>query len=183
MSNSPALILYLSIIASLIWGRWYFFKINSGTKRLYATFYDLAVAIQMLGTTWLLINRDTLSATGIWLCALSYSLSLVLFWSSVKEAKSLDFAFSNHVGSLITTGPFRLVRHPFYASYLMAFVASTLLLNTIYHWVSLLYLVSFYSLSARKEEGLILLSPQGDSYRQYQQRVGMFIPRIMQWKK
>ena len=93
-------------------------------------------------------------------------------------AKTLDFAFSNEVGSIVTTGPFKIVRHPFYTSYMLAWFASSFLFNSLLLWITLLYLVAFYYLSAKKEEGVILKSVYSKEYENYVRNVGMFLPRI-----
>lgn len=175
--------LYLTIVLSLVWARFRFFTINVGTGRLRALTYDFAVAIQMLSTAWLFYNVTDITKPELIICALLYSLSLVIFWSAISTAKSLDFAFSNHVGSIVTSGPFGVFRHPFYVSYMIAWFASTWLFGTILLWLSFVYLMAFYVMSARKEERMILNSDQASEYQLYQQHVGMFLPRIKRWKR
>ena len=109
-------------------------------------------------------------------------LSLVIFWWSIVTAKSLDFAFSSHVGNIVTSGPFGLFRHPFYVSYMVAWFSSTFLFNSLILWITFVYLVAFYVLSARKEERTIMLSEQAEKYQLYKRNVGMFLPRIKKWK-
>lgn len=175
--------IYLLIVLSLLWGRLRFFNVNSGTPRLAALMYDLAVAVQMILTAYYFYNVTDVTKLALGICLLLYMLSLVLFWWAIFTAKSLDFAFSNHVGSIVTTGPFGLFRHPFYVSYMLAWAGSTLLFNSVFLWITLIYLIGFYTLSARKEERLILKSTQAPQYQHYQQHVGMFLPRIKKWKR
>lgn len=174
---------YLMIVLSLVWGRLRFFTVNSGTPRAAALLYDLAVAAQMLLTTYYFINVTDVTKLALGISLLLYMLSLVLFWWAIFTAKSLDFAFSNHVGNIVTTGPFGLFRHPFYVSYILAWIGSTVLFNALLLWITLIYLVAFYTLSARKEERMILMSKQAEQYQYYQQQVGMFLPRILKWKQ
>ena len=178
-----AFFVYLLIVLSLLWGRVWFFKVNAGTPRLAALMYDLAVAVQMILTAYFFFNVTDVTKPVLGICLLLYLFSLVLFWWAIFTAKSLDFAFSNHVGSIVTTGPFGLFRHPFYVSYILAWAGSTLLFNSPLLWITLIYLIAFYTLSARKEEGLILKSTQAEQYQHYQQHVGMFLPRIKKWKQ
>jgi protein-S-isoprenylcysteine O-methyltransferase Ste14 len=178
-----AFIFYLLIVLSLLWARLRFFKVNAGTPRLAALIYDFAVAVQMVLTAYSFINVTDVTKLALGICLLLYMLSLVLFWWAIFTAKSLDFAFSNYVGSIVTTGPFGLVRHPFYVSYILAWTGSTLLFNSPLLWITLIYLITFYTLSARKEEGLILKSTQAEQYQHYQHNVGMFLPRIKKWKR
>jgi protein-S-isoprenylcysteine O-methyltransferase Ste14 len=176
------LFLYLLIVISLIWARFFFFKMNTGTPRMLALSYDLSVGVQMVFTVYNFNNvTDVTKIMGI-IAPLLYLLSLVIFWSSIMTAKSLDFAFSNKVGNIVTTGPFGFFRHPFYVSYLLAWWGSTILFNSTLLWLTALYLTGFYVVSAKKEEKTILESEQSEQYLVYQQKTGMFFPRIKKWK-
>lgn len=175
--------LYLLIVVSLVWGRLFFFKMAGGTSRLLAFSYDISVISQMVLTVYGFVYLQGVSQTWAVLVPALYVLSLVIFWMSIVTAKSLDFAFSNSVGNIVTTGPFGVFRHPFYVSYLIAWWASTILFNSLPMWITALYLTAFYVVSARKEERTILGSIQSEQYQRYQQNVGMFLPRIKRWKQ
>lgn len=177
------LFLYLMIVLSLIWGRFFFFSMAGGTPRLLAYSYDFAVAVQMIFTVYGFFYVTDITKAFSFLSAVLYLISLVIFWSAIVTAKSLDFAFSKQVGDIVTTGPFKVFRHPFYVSYMIAWWASTMLFNSIYMWITALYLTFFYVVSARKEERLIMDSPQSEKYKIYQNSVGMFLPRITRWKR
>ncbi|MCB1648746.1 MAG: isoprenylcysteine carboxylmethyltransferase family protein [Pseudomonadales bacterium] len=172
------LVLFVAIVLSLIWARFFFFKMTSGTPRLSALLYDAIVATQIITTLVFMFTQSgkslPLLVAGIFL----YSASLLFFWWAIFTAKKLDFAFSNQVGNIVTTGPFRIVRHPFYTSYILSWFSSALLFNSLILWITLLYLIAFYFLSARKEEGVILKSVYSDEYKKYIQNVGMFLPRM-----
>lgn len=172
------LVLYVCIVLSLIWARFRFFRMNAGTPKLSALLYDGAVATQIITT---LIYMLTVNGKFLPLVAASsflYSISLLFFWWAIFVAKKLDFAFSNEVGNIVTTGPFRIVRHPFYVSYMLAWLSSALLFNSLILWITLVYLVAFYFLSAQKEEKVILASMYSNEYKKYMKNVGMFLPRI-----
>lgn len=177
------LFLYLMIVLSLIWGRFFFFSMAGGTPKLLAYSYDLAVAVQMIFTVYGFFYVTDITKAFSFLSAVLYLISLVIFWSAIVTAKSLDFAFSKQVGDIVTTGPFGLFRHPFYVSYMIAWWASTMLFGSVYMWITALYLTVFYVVSARKEEHLIMDSPQSEKYKIYQNNVGMFLPRITRWKR
>lgn len=175
--------LYLLIVASLIWGRLFFFRMAGGTNKFLALSYDVSVAMQMFLTVYGFVYWTDVTKPYAYVVPVLYMLSLIIFWKSIVTAKSLDFAFSNSVGEIVTTGTFGLFRHPFYVSYLIAWWASTTLFNSLILWVTALYLTVFYVVSARKEERTILASSQSAQYQLYQQNVGMFLPRIKKWKQ
>lgn len=173
--------LYLLIVASLVWARLRFFRVNKGTSLPAALVYDGAVTVQILVTLYYMISSPQISPLLFYVSAASYLGSLLLFWWSIRTAKSLDFAFSDSVGRIITSGPFRIVRHPFYVSYIVVWLTSSLLFNSPMLWITLLCLMTFYFLSASKEERVILESSYSGQYSQYIEDVGMFLPRIMKW--
>jgi protein-S-isoprenylcysteine O-methyltransferase Ste14 len=109
--------------------------------------------------------------------------SLALFWWSIRTARALDFAFSERAGSIVIKGPFSLVRHPFYVSYMAAWLGSSILFSSPILWITLFILGAFYYLSARREEAVFLRGSQAEQYLHYQRNVGMFLPRISRWKK
>jgi len=176
-------LLFICVVASLIWGRLFFFKVNTGTPFWLALGYDLVVVGHILLTAYYMITVTQFTQFGVWIAGFLYGLSLVLFWWSIRVAKRLDFAFSNQVGDIVTTGPFAVVRHPFYSSYMLAWVAGSFLFNSSILWITLFLLGSFYFISARREESVIMSSPQSEQYKNYKQNVGMFLPRIRKWKQ
>lgn len=180
---SLLIILYLFIVASLVWGRLRFFRVDPGTPRLTALGYDLAVVTQMAVTFYYMVSVTQFTKMEIIAGAVAYGSALSLFWWSIRTARRLDFAFSSKVGAIVTTGPFGLVRHPFYTSYILVWLTSSLLFRSPILWITLIYLITFYYLSARREERIILESDQGQNYRLYQNKVGMFLPRIKSWKR
>ena len=173
---------YIAIILSLIWARLRFFDTQTTKSTIWVRFYDPIVAIQIIASFYEFYNtsRESLLATSIYLAVLLTSLSL--FWWAVISAKKLNFAFSKNVGELLTSGPYGIVRHPFYTSYIMIWASTTILFNSVFLWFTLFYLVTFYFLSARDEEKVILSSEHSEEYSEYRQRVGMFLPRITKWK-
>ncbi len=80
--------------------------------------------------------------------------------------------------TLVTSGPYRYIRHPMYASwFLMTAGISLLLANWL---VAVSYLgnaVLMYCTRATQEEEL-LIEEFGDEYREYMSRTGRVLPRL-----
>ncbi|PCH58945.1 MAG: hypothetical protein COC19_08035 [SAR86 cluster bacterium] len=174
---------FSAIVLSLIWARFKFFKVDSTSSKIGSLFYDPAVAIQIILTYYYCYNftpKNTILLSSTFLLQV---FSLAFFWWSIRTAKQLDFAFSNKVGKILTSGPFSIVRHPFYFSYLIVWVSNTILFNSWPMWITLAYLIMFYWLSAKSEEKIILASDKSEDYINYTHRTGMFIPRILKWIK
>ena len=173
---------YLAVILSLIWARFRFFTSHPNQLTVWVRLYDPIVGIQILVSLYMFSSSTEHSNIATFACLLLLILSLSLFWWSIHTAKNLDFAFSKNVGKLITSGPYALVRHPFYVSYILVWTSTTILFNSVFLWITFLYLVTFYFMSARDEEKAILSSEHSKEYFEYRQRVAMFIPRISKWK-
>ncbi len=175
-------VLYSILIFSLIWARFRFFQKNSTKFSIRVVLYDPMVAVQIIASIYYAFaTQESFEFISPTICAIILAISLCLFWSSVSTAKSLDFAFSNRVGKLVLVGPFSIIRHPFYLSYILAWLSTTLLFNSFFHWITLVYLVTFYISSARNEEKVILQTEYSEEYLRYRQNVGMFLPRIWKW--
>jgi protein-S-isoprenylcysteine O-methyltransferase Ste14 len=176
----PAVAFSISIV-SLIWARYFFFVVRPNKGLTIARFYDATVSIQILVTYYNFLFAVP-KPLGVQIAAMvSYFSATLLFLWSIRTAKKLDFAFSDSVGKLITNGPFKLVRHPFYTSYIVVWATNTILFNSIILWISFLALVVFYYRSAQKEENLILNSPFAEDYILMRKDVGMFLPKVTRW--
>ncbi|MEE8232131.1 MAG: isoprenylcysteine carboxylmethyltransferase family protein, partial [Thermoplasmata archaeon] len=80
--------------------------------------------------------------------------------------------------TLVTSGPYRWIRHPIYTSY-FALTLSLFLLTA--NWFIGLALLALSILLASRVEGeeALLLERFGDAYRAYMYRTGRFLPRLL----
>jgi protein-S-isoprenylcysteine O-methyltransferase Ste14 len=109
---------------------------------------------------------------------LAVALSLFLWAAWTNRARRLHLAFAAHAPEhLQTSGPYRLVRHPFYASYILTFVGGAIAAGTA--WLAPVVLTGAltYWRAALQEEAAFEASPLREAYRSYARRVGMFLPR------
>ena len=94
------------------------------------------------------------------------------------RAAGLAVAFAaTKPAALVEDGPFRYVRHPFYASYLIFWFATCFATASSTYWVGPLTLLACYVVAARKEECLMAQGGLGAEYASYAARTGMFFPR------
>lgn len=175
-------IAFATIVVIFVWARLKFFIPDKKTTKISLSFYDPAVAIHVIMTIYLSITNFPDNTSRAILAIAFLSLSLTIFTWSIRTANNFDLAFSNHINNLITTGPFSLVRHPFYLSYILAWSSATLLFSSVILWITLIYLTVYYYKAASREESVILLSDYSREYKTYCKRAGMFYPRIEKWK-
>jgi protein-S-isoprenylcysteine O-methyltransferase Ste14 len=104
-----------------------------------------------------------------------------LFWQAIGASRSgkLRLAF-DEAGprSLVTSGPYRFVRHPFYTSYIIFWAGWTLGLWSVIALFPFAILVVIYVVAARIEEDKFSGTPMAAEYEAYRRKTGFFWPKI-----
>ncbi len=80
--------------------------------------------------------------------------------------------------TLVTSGPYRWVRHPYYVSTALLIASVTLLTANWFIGLSGLVCLALLVLRTPKEEQK-LIERFGDDYRRYMETTGRFLPRWM----
>ena len=133
----------------------------------------------MLNPSWMAWSSlplpEWLRWTGVGLGVLAAGL---LVWTLRRLGPNLtDTVVTRKAHRLVTAGPYRWVRHPFYDAVGLTVLANSL---TAANWF--LFLtggLAFVLMIARTQtEEEQLLARFGDSYRGYMERTGRFLPRI-----
>ena len=78
--------------------------------------------------------------------------------------------------TLVTDGPYRWVRHPFYIAFALAMAADSLVTANWFLALTGVVAVALIAMRTRTEEQK-LIERFGDEYRHYMERTGRFIPR------
>jgi protein-S-isoprenylcysteine O-methyltransferase Ste14 len=79
--------------------------------------------------------------------------------------------------TLVTTGPYRFVRHPFYVNVALAFGALSLVTRSWWFVVWIVPALILLGIRTRREEAN-LESRFGEAWRAYAARTGRFVPRL-----
>jgi protein-S-isoprenylcysteine O-methyltransferase Ste14 len=79
---------------------------------------------------------------------------------------------------IVTYGPYRRIRHPFYASFLLALFGAFLFAPQVASLSILIYGFVSLNLTAQREEKRLKSSEYGDEYQQYMQQAGRFLPKL-----
>ena len=79
---------------------------------------------------------------------------------------------------LVTTGPYRWVRHPMYAAiWLWSLAQGLMLANWLAGWAAVATLAPLYWIRTPREERM-MIAQFGDAYRDYMTRTGRLVPRF-----
>jgi protein-S-isoprenylcysteine O-methyltransferase Ste14 len=107
--------------------------------------------------------------------------SLVLLeWSRMSvRGQYFSYLFSQDVPRFLwSSGPYAYIRHPFYASYLLAYLAAALILPGVISLLVLIVTILFYSAAAASDERKFAGSALAAEYDAYKRRTGRFLPRL-----
>ncbi len=112
------------------------------------------------------IGVGLLPFTGLWVT-----------WTFRHLGKNLtDTVVTRKEHTLVTSGPYRWVRHPFYVGGGLGIAAISLVTANAYLAVAGLLVLILLAVRTRTEEEK-LIERFGDEYRQYMRRTGRFFPR------
>ena len=113
--------------------------------------------------------------TGVGLALIA---GLLLVWMFRTLGRNLtDTVVTRKQHTLVTTGPYRWVRHPFYSSAALVILGNSLATANGFFFVAGCLMFLLLVIRTRKEEQN-LIARFGDDYRNYMQRTGRFVPRL-----
>ena len=89
-----------------------------------------------------------------------------------------DTVVTRKAHKLVTTGPYRWIRHPFYVALALAVVANALAAANWFIFLSGALVFTLLVIRCAKEEEN-LIARFGDQYREYMRHTGRFVPRSL----
>src|SRR3954451_3234992 len=140
----------------------------------------IALAAYLINPSWMAWSSVALPMWLRWIggCLAVFAVPPLLFWTFHSLGKNLtDTVVTRREHTLVTHGPYRWVRHPFYDVMLLWVISMSLL--TANWLLALLGFSAFAMMAVRtriEEEKLI--ERFGDDYRTYMQRTGRFLPQF-----
>lgn len=176
--NLLVLIFYCTNVALFVWAVLFYFKKPHRPSLGYRVIqlYSLLIWGYQI---WLIAYHDT-QEWGKWLSLSVCLYSLILFCLAVRAGRiaNLSLAYSkDQPQKLATEGPYKLVRHPFYSSYLVLYLGISIAYQDTPSYLLTLLGFAIYTHGARSEEEKIKNSPLGSDYQAYKSKVrGRFIP-------
>lgn len=165
-----------AVMAGFIWATRHHF--HAETVPLGAAVVSIAaLATWVLFAALLLLNRQPVE---LLLAGLLFQFaSGALFWWAVSATRRarLRYVFDPaEPHGLVTDGPYRFVRHPFYASYITLWVGWAIATGSNWALVPAAFLVAVYTMAARREELAFAASGLARRYAAYQARTGFILP-------
>ena len=111
-----------------------------------------------------------------------YALAAATFWWAVaiNRARPLAWAFQDAAPQhLVRSGPCRWVRHPFYTSYILAWIAGAAFAGSVVLLAMAVIMSIIYSKAAAEEERRFGEGPLAVPHADYRKATGAFFPRIL----
>lgn len=134
----------------------------------------------MINPAWMAWSRVDLPEWARWLgVSLGVLADLLAWWVFTSLGNNVSPTVVTRADHrLVTSGPYRWVRHPLYSMGLIAYLGFALLAEN--GFIGLLAVLVFLVLSIRvpKEEAM-LVARFGEAYRVYMRQTGRYFPRII----
>ena len=139
----------------------------------------LGVIAYMINPAWMAWSSVPLPAwlrwTGVGVCAIAAGL---LTWTLRSLGTNLtDTVVTRRAHTLVTHGPYRWVRHPFYDSMALLILANSLIAANWFLFLTGSLVVLLIVVRTRTEEEKLLVR-FGDAHRKYMMQTGPFVPRF-----
>jgi protein-S-isoprenylcysteine O-methyltransferase Ste14 len=140
--------------------------------------FGIVIAVSQFGV---LLLRGSAGPNWAIAAIAMYVAATLLFLSALEAARRVPlprtFVSDPPPKALITSGPFMLVRHPFYIAYAIAWMAAPVATHGPIITVLAVIAIVLYAIAARREERQ-LEERFGEAYRAYKRGAGMVVPSI-----
>lgn len=144
-------------------------------------FQDLGVVMGVVHILALLVLdsvSDLRAGIGFWM----YVGALSLFLSAIEAARRVPmtrtFVYEPRCNTIIRQGPYRLIRHPIYLSYSLAWSAAPVATHNPVLALTAVIMIACYVLSAREEERRMTQGSLREEYGEWQKRTWRLIPFV-----
>jgi protein-S-isoprenylcysteine O-methyltransferase Ste14 len=139
-----------------------------------ASYVGLAAFIYLM-----LRDKHAIAALVAALAIFAASLALFLWAAKTTRSKLLKLAFDpESPGSVVRTGPYHYIRHPFYTSYILFWLGCVV---ATLDPLMLVFLGAFSAINvtaAYREERSFEISPFAEEYLNYRKTTGMLWPKL-----
>lgn len=172
--------LLFTCLASFAWGMQCFF-VKPNRLPLGIRLTAIAGLVSSLLHFSVILSMQDVPITRFLLAVAAYLSAAMLFWWAVgaNHAKPLAACFSETNPEHVTTiGPYRFVRHPFYCSYLLAYLSGVIATESAMLVTTFLLMFAIYRTAAVQEEQSFGRSSLTGEYQAYCTQTGRFFPKL-----
>jgi len=131
----------------------------------------------LVATRFAITPPGWVAATG----AAGVAAAFALFnWAAVSiRGRTFSYGGNHDIPQFVhSSGPYRYVRNPFYASYLLAELATVVMWPSVWGALIVALAAGYFQWLARFEEAKFSRSPVAAEYAQYKARTGRLFPRL-----
>ncbi len=171
---------FLSLHAAFAWGRLRVFRIDGKAPPGVRLIEAASTGSVLIGTLMISTRSgaQALLDTLAWLCALG-SAALFAWGVQATGRGALTAAFStDSPQKLLSHGPFRFSRNPFYCAYVLGHAVPLLATRSAWALPALVSMAAIYLVAVQVEESKFLASPLAGAWRAYAACTGRFLPRL-----
>ncbi len=180
--NTIVILMSLACFGSFAWAVKGHFRIQEAVP---PGMRAISVA-SLTAAAWLLGRLLVGGVVPYWpVAAATLAIAFTLFWWSVRTTRPqrLSLAFDDDVPSFLHRGgPYRWIRHPFYASYVLFWIATSLATPGALSWIVPVGFGATYVAAATKEERKFTASSLAAEYARYRSHTGMLLP-LRWWRQ
>jgi protein-S-isoprenylcysteine O-methyltransferase Ste14 len=139
----------------------------------------MSVFAWLINPAWVAWARIDLPEWARWLgVAMGFLSDMLGYWIFTNLGTNVTpTVVTRKTATLVTSGPYRWVRHPLYSMGIIAFLGFALIAEN--WWIALVGLLAFVFLAIRtRKEEANLIARFGDAYLAYMQRTGRYLPKV-----
>lgn len=172
------LVVGLAVLAMIGWALLFHFDRRTTTWALAAVSLVSALNVFVFARSLVRTRQDPprLLAALI-LLVLAAGLFVWAIRASRDAALKLIYA-EDRPRQILEAGPYRFIRHPFYASYILYWLGCAVAAMLWVNWAYMALLLPALVYAARVEEAGFARSPIAADYAAYKKRAGLFWPRL-----
>ena len=111
-----------------------------------------------------------------------YGAALSLFLAALEAARRVPmtrtFVYTPRCDTILTKGPYRIIRHPIYLAYSLCWLAAPVAMHSLVLAATAVFMITCYVISAREEERLLATGARAEEYALLRKRTWRMIPFV-----
>lgn len=181
-------ILIISVInwLSFAWAGIFYFRIEKSSEMLMINFVKALSVFTWMYGGFLILQTENYRFLNSSLAILIQLSSLALFWYSYRSVRTSKFSFAftkDNPELLVTHGPYKYIRHPFYSAYILSYLSLFFLVPDVVVGALVLAFTFLYIRAAKLEEAKFAGSRLAEPYANYKKTTGLLMPRLLSLTK